>query len=144
MGTFMEKQIATSNYNEAAASISTTSWKNLHRQVSVMNLTKHFVSVFFPFQRFNRWKRNPKIPATWYFSRIVTSTASNPNSKVPSQFWYHNMVQNVHVGSDLSQVKYLRPCVTLVVINDFFLFYRNMDPPIWYDTDVKLFEIQRV
>lgn len=22
--------------------------------------------------------------------------------------------------------------------------YRNVDPPIWYDTDVKLFEIQRV
>lgn len=26
----------------------------------------------------------------------------------------------------------------------FFLFFRNIDPPIWYDTDVKLFEIQRV
>ena len=25
-----------------------------------------------------------------------------------------------------------------------FLFPRNIDPPIWYDTDVKLFEIQRV
>ncbi len=22
-------------------------------------------------------------------------------------------------------------------------FYRNLDPPIWYDTNVKLFEIQR-
>jgi len=22
--------------------------------------------------------------------------------------------------------------------------FRNVDPPIWYDTDVKLFEIQRV
>ena len=25
-----------------------------------------------------------------------------------------------------------------------FLSVRNTDPPIWYDTDVKLFEIQRV
>lgn len=26
-----------------------------------------------------------------------------------------------------------------------YLFaFRNVDPPIWYDTDVKLFEIQRV
>lgn len=25
-----------------------------------------------------------------------------------------------------------------------FCFFRNIDPPIWYDTDVKLFEIQRV
>lgn len=24
------------------------------------------------------------------------------------------------------------------------VFLRNVDPPIWYDTDVKLFEIQRV
>ncbi|KAG8599229.1 hypothetical protein GDO81_002950 [Engystomops pustulosus] len=24
------------------------------------------------------------------------------------------------------------------------IYLRNMDPPIWYDTDVKLFEIQRV
>ena len=24
------------------------------------------------------------------------------------------------------------------------MFYRNVDPPVWYDTDVKLFEIQRV
>jgi len=26
----------------------------------------------------------------------------------------------------------------------FLFFCRNIDPPIWYDTDVKLFEIQRV
>ena len=29
-------------------------------------------------------------------------------------------------------------------IYSFLFFCRNIDPPIWYDTDVKLFEIQRV
>lgn len=28
--------------------------------------------------------------------------------------------------------------------NRYLSFSRNIDPPIWYDTDVKLFEIQRV
>jgi len=29
-------------------------------------------------------------------------------------------------------------------VSSLYICYRNVDPPIWYDTDVKLFEIQRV
>ena len=34
-------------------------------------------------------------------------------------------------------------CANFVGISIVF-FQRNTDPPVWYDTDVKLFEIQRV
>ena len=34
-------------------------------------------------------------------------------------------------------------CIISLLLNIMF-FRRNIDPPIWYDTDVRLFEIQRV
>lgn len=53
------------------------------------------------------------------------------------------MVSYIYVGCDLSQVNKNK---NMKMNNIFFsqISKRNLDPPIWYDTDVKLFEIQRV
>ena len=62
------------------------------------------------------------------------------------------MVAYLHVGSYLSQVRIEIHTMYLKSVNIsvnlgylmFFGTFRNVDPPIWYDTDVKLFEVQHV
>lgn len=44
-------------------------------------------------------------------------------------------------GRRTAPVFFSRPPGPWVTVDPLF---RNVDPPVWYDTDVKLFEIQRV
>lgn len=53
------------------------------------------------------------------------------------------MVQNLHVGNNLFKVRVLIDDLDCA-LHEILLGSRNVEPAIWYETEVKLFEIQRV
>ena len=134
----MEVEIATANNHAHVASARATGnhmrvcetlfsmsagGENLHRQGS------------------HRRDGDYRIPQAWHTRRPIASAASDSYTQVPGQSGYESLVSHVHVGHYLSQV------LVFFCANSnskAHLHRRNTDPPIWYDTDVKLFEIQRV
>ena len=118
----MEKQITITNHHAFTSSSRSTSGKDLYGSWS------------------NRRKRNYQIPSAWNARWTSTCTTSDSNPQISTEFRHSDVVSNIHVGSDLSQVNnpFQDDQISL------FDYFRNVDPPIWYDTDVKLFEIQRV
>jgi hypothetical protein len=54
----------------------------------------------------------------------------------------HMSIEHVLMDTCITNVK--SSLLYLKVTMKWVSVYRNVDPPIWYDTNVKLFEIQRV
>lgn len=125
LGAIVEGQIAIANDHASSASARAAGRKDLHGS--------------WP----DRWKWNHQIFTTWHTGGFITRSSSNLDSKISTEFRNGDVVSNVHVGCHLSQVNH-RVLVTFSPQWIFFSSARNVDPPIWYDTDVKLFEIQRV
>ncbi|XP_020611315.1 protein HID1-like [Orbicella faveolata] len=63
--------------------------------------------------------------------------------KTMERFMKH-AVREIFFVDEVLRVQKERQKQCSAEVNRYLCFSRNIDPPIWYDTDVKLFEIQRV
>ena len=116
-------------------------------------------------QGFDRRVRNPEVPPARDARGPPADPSSHPHQEVPGQRRHGHVVPHVHVGSHLLTVgkrsKILnvlficrfvsgKSCVLKKLFHSVLFFplwlccYSNLDPPIWYDTDIRLFDIQRI
>lgn len=62
--------------------------------------------------------------------------------------WFRTYMWGIiYLRYSFQSVRLLQSCLLGFIRNAELLpacFHRNVDPPIWYDTDIRLFEIQRI
>ena len=101
------------------------------------------------------WLESRKPKNRWIGGPLSRFSASYPpvlqaaKDEMRVLFWREVGLQTIvyyrlFFVEEVTTVKKERQQQCLVKFNRYLSFSRNIDPPIWYDTDVKLFEIQRV